>query len=463
MPMSSAMAFGASRNLVESASHRRARPTELLAQLTIISLMCVSVLAPFVPFGPAFPAIRLEVVLLPLILAIYGFLLLTGYVHGFHYHGMFLVGVVYAICISISTWYGASFLGQALTLQDFYEFPKLFLPVVFFILAYEANLSELGLRRLLMGLAVAVGLVCIYAWAQWLNLGFSQQLNAFYRAGTNVDEALSYAQRVYSTMGNPNVLGQLLTWSVAAFLLAFLLGIGNRQIVAIVMLACLVTLGMTGSRYGLVDGALALFLVLFMPFTPKRRLSQALLPLVLLPLCVLVIGVVAVSNPRTLERFQTLNDPLHTDSAIERFESRWADALDNISESPILGRGPAKSIFAGVVVDSEYLGVLEQFGVLGLLAYLAYYLFPLFLIWRGMRTGRWADPALEARLPANYLAMRLSFVMIVTALVMNIGMSSFYNQLLQGFLWIWMGLGARAARTIGDASLVRSFMVRAGH
>jgi O-antigen ligase len=264
-------------------------------------------------------------------------------------------------------------------------------------------------------------------------------------------------------MGNPNVLGQLLTWSVAAFLLAFLLGIGNRAIVTIVILACLVTLGMTGSRYGLLDGAIALLLVVFMPFTPKRRLSQALLPLVLLPLCVLAIGVVAASNPRTLERFQTLNDPLHTDSAIERFETRWADALDNFSESPFLGRGPAKSIFAGVVVDSEYLGVLEQFGVLGLLAYLAYYLYPLFLIWQGMRSGTRAGPSLEARLPANYLVMRLGLVMIVTALVMNIGMSSFYNQLLQGFLWIWMGLAARAARTIGEANRVCSFTVRTGH
>jgi phenylpropionate dioxygenase-like ring-hydroxylating dioxygenase large terminal subunit len=54
------------------------------------------------------------------------------------------------------------------------------------------------------------------------------------------------------------------------------------------------------------------------------------------------------------------------------------------------------------------------------------------------------------------MAVRLSFIMIVTAMVMNIGETTFYSQVLQGFLWIWMGIGARAAKTIaGSAEISR--------
>jgi hypothetical protein len=38
--------------------------------------------------------------------------------------------------------------------------------------------------------------------------------------------------------------------------------------------------------------------------------------------------------------------------------------------------------------------------------------------------------------------------MAVTALLMNIGESTFYNQLLQAFLWMWFGLGVNAAAKV---------------
>src|SRR5208337_2856406 len=100
------------------------------------------------------------------------------------------------------------------------------------------------------------------------------------------------------------------------------------------------------------------------------------------------------------------------------------------------------------VTDSEYLEVLKEFGVIGFLPYLAYFLFPLYLLWTGLRAGKRCGVELEERLPATFLVLRLGFVMAVTALVMNIGMSTFYNLILQSVLWIWLGLGARAAKSI---------------
>ncbi|HKM67283.1 MAG TPA: O-antigen ligase family protein [Candidatus Acidoferrum sp.] len=436
---------------------------QTLAQLTLIPLVCVSILAPFIPISPALPSFRVEILLLPVIFFFYGWLLLAGYVREIRVNGMFLVGAVYGLCLLISTMYGAALLGQSLVPQDFYEFPKLILPVAFFTVAYEANLSELGLRRLLLALGGSLLLICIYAWGQWGDMGFSRALNEVYTAGKHVDDALVYARRVYSTMGNPNVLGELLVWAIAAFLLAFLARIVNQTFLIFILVSALITLSMTGSRYGILNASLAIALVMFMPnANPQtnrhRRRKEIVLLFMLLPIFAGAITLVAMSNPRILERYQTLSNPLVTDSTTERFDKLWLDALNDFYKSPILGRGPAKDIYADINTDSEYLGVLKQFGLLGLLAYLAYYIYPLVLVCRGLRAGKMAGRSLEAFMPFNYLVMRLGFVMIITALVMNIGMSTFYNQLLQGFLWIWMGLSARASRNIVLAKSFRPYL-----
>jgi hypothetical protein len=38
--------------------------------------------------------------------------------------------------------------------------------------------------------------------------------------------------------------------------------------------------------------------------------------------------------------------------------------------------------------------------------------------------------------------------MLITGLGMNIGMSTFYSAPLQGFFWLWMGIGVSAALKI---------------
>jgi hypothetical protein len=50
--------------------------------------------------------------------------------------------------------------------------------------------------------------------------------------------------------------------------------------------------------------------------------------------------------------------------------------------------------------------------------------------------------------------------MIVTAMVMNIGETTFYSQVLQGFLWIWMGIGASSSTRLsgGGRSRTRTFL-----
>jgi len=433
---------------------------ERLAEITVILLILLSILPPLVGWDPDSLYLKWEVVLLPVIGLLYGWLLLAGIFRAIHFNGIFVVASLFSVLVALSIWYGSVILHQSIVLRDFYEFPKLWLPVAFFTIAHEAKLSEASLRRLLSFFAGALALICLYAWAQWGGLEFTHSLDNYYSAGEHVQSALSYSRRVYSTMGNPNVLGQLLTWSIATFLLATVFRVGSQVRNIIVIVACLIALAMTGSRYGLLATALALILVVASSFAaPRPRLSRLALPLVLLPLFAGAILVVSNSNQRTLERFQTLQAPVETDSFRQRADQLWLDALDSFSQSPLLGRGPAKTTFEGIVTDSEFLDVLKKFGLLGFAAYLAFYLFPLLLIWRGMRAARRADPALELRIPATFLVLRLGFVMVLTALIMNVGMSTFYNAVLQSFFFLWIGLSVRSAQSIGDRSLLHSLFL----
>jgi O-antigen ligase len=424
-----------------------------LAEFCMIAMFCISVTLPAITLSSSLPYFKAEQLLLPFIVIVYIWMLLAGIARKIRFNGLFLVGLCYCVSSVISIWYGAAVLGHDVIVRDFYELPKLWLPVAFFTLAYEAELTEDSLRRLLQFLAFAVLLVCVYAWCQWIGLGFTDRLNLYYSSGGHHDVNLRYGRRVFSTVGNPNVLGELMTWCVVAFTLAFLFRGGNRFFNAFVALACLVTLVMTGSRFGLLTVALGLVFIAFLLISLGRGAAgKAALLFLLVPVFVWTYSTVATSNKRTLERYQTLERPLEVDSLRQRVDDLWQDEWNDIAESPIIGHGPAKAVFTLGYSDTEYLGVAREKGVVGLLAFLGYYLFPLSLIRRGLRAAKSVEPSVLDRIPATLLTVRLGYYMIVLALIMNIVLSTFYSPMLQGFLWLWMGISARSAKTIAEAS-----------
>jgi O-antigen ligase len=423
------------------------------AEIAMIALICASVLAPPIRFSDNFPYVRAEQILLATVFVGYAWFSLAGYARKIHFNGMFVIGTLYAFCIALSTWYGADMLHHQVILRDFYEIPKVLFPVLFFTVAYEAELSEESLRMLLKCFGVAAFLVCFYAWSQFANLGFTYRLNGFYSGGEHIDLLLTNVGRVYSTMANPNVLGELMSWCLVAFTMAALSGVGNRIWNIVLAFACLVTLAMTASRYGLITASLGILLIFVFPSrSGRRRTTQLVLLMVLLPVFALTFKAVATANRSGIQRIQTLKDPLHTDSLQGRLDVRWVDATQDIARSPWIGNGSAKAFFGDIITDSEYLDMLKQFGIVGFSVYLAYYFFPLYLSWKGLKAGQRTGPIFEERMPATLLTIRLSFVMIILALAMSIGEATFENLLLQGFLWMWMGLGARCAQTLRDAS-----------
>src|SRR5262245_38826097 len=189
-PLNNAAVF-TTRAFVPDLGSSRTRVRQSLAQAAVIWLVVLSIFAPpAIMWDPNGFYLKWEVALLPVIFLVYAWLFLTGFVRGIQFNGMFIVGVIYSIAVALSIWYGSVLLGQTAVLRDFYEFPKLWLPVAFFTLAYEARLSEVALRRLVGFFAAAVVLVCLYAWGQWSGLGFANWLDSIYVAPEHTQAGL---------------------------------------------------------------------------------------------------------------------------------------------------------------------------------------------------------------------------------------------------------------------------------
>lgn len=428
------------------------------AEICVIAALCASITLPGIIISSNLPYFKTEQLLLPLAFAVYVWLVLAGIARKIRFNGLFLVGLCYTFTTLLSIWYGAEVLGHSVILRDFYELPKLWLPVAFFTLAYEAELPEKSLRRLLIFFTFAILLVCVYAWSQWAGLGFAGKLNPYYASPGHNEVSLLYGRRVFSTVGNANFLGQLMTWCVAAFTLAFLFRLGNRLFNALAALACMVTLVMTGSRFALLTVMLALVLIAaVLASLGIKGAARAGLLFLLIPVFFWTYLTVATSNKRTLERYQTLEHPLDIDSLRQRIDDLWPDEWKDIRESPIIGHGPAKAVFTLGYADTEYLGVIREKGILGFLAYLGYFVYPLAVIRKGRQAAKRAGPSLLDRIPATLFALHLGYIMVILALIMNIPLGTFYTMQLQGFLWLWLGLSARAAKWIACVSKELAF------
>lgn len=436
-----------------------------LSEACVILLVCVSVTAPAIVISPSLPFFKVEELLVPVIVAIYLWLLLAGVAQPIRFNWMFVIGLLYCASNGFSIWYGARILGHPVLLSDLYELPKVWLPVAFFTITYEATLSESSIRRLLSYFSVSILLVCVYAWGQFFGLGFTYKLNPFYTIiGGHIDTALQQGRRVYATVGNPNVLGALMVFCVVLFVLAFLFRVGGSLRNAFVALSCLITLAMTGSRYGVLSIGLAFLLIFVVAATAGgHRAARTAALLVLLLAFVWTFVAVATTNRATLERYQTLKEPLQIDSLRERLEGGWIDGWSDFKSSPVFGHGPGKAFLSPHgVIDSEDLSVLREKGSVGFLVFLCYYLYPIYLISFGRKAVRLSSPLME-QAPGHVVCVNTGLIVGALCLAMNIGMSTFYSPFLQGFIWLWLGTAAGCAARLKAEAPARDWHFKERH
>src|SRR5262249_37300598 len=199
-----------------------------LSQVTVFGIFLVALIVPPVPMSGIGLNVRPELIALAIIMVAYCWLLLAGLVQPLRFNAMFAASLFFCVAVVISMIYGADVLHHELLYRDYFEIPKTWLPALFFTLTFESNLRERSLRKFLAFMAIPAFLICLYAWGQFFRLDFAYALNPLYTGGEHVDLALQRYDRVYSTFGNPNVLGQYLSWTIIAYAAAALFRVGNR-------------------------------------------------------------------------------------------------------------------------------------------------------------------------------------------------------------------------------------------
>jgi len=394
--------------------------------------------------------IRPELVVLSALVLLYGWLLLAGLARPIRFNAMFLVALSFCAAVLISMIYGADALHHQLVSSDYFEIPKAWLPALYFTVAYESNLSERALKRLLTFMAVPTLFVCVYAWAQRLEWNIAYRLNPYFAGGEHNEASLQVYGRVYSTFGNPNVLGQFLSWMIVLYAAAAIFQVGGHLRNVGIVSICMVTAVLTGSRYALLSTGIGLVVLLFLVAGSPRSATRMAGLLLLIGALASIFVVTQNSSRQTQKRFEELRHPSDVASLRDRLDNLWLEAGNFIASSPIVGHGPAKQIFGSALTDSEYLDVLKQFGFVGFIPYLFYYLWGLHRLRRGLKAGQCLGPFFEGQNPATYLFVRAGLPIVIMALIMNVGMFTYYNWTIMGFLWLLIGLTARAGKTLVD-------------
>ena len=437
----------------------RTKMAESLGEAGLILILCVSVLAPALTLNANWPQVRTETVMLIAYAVAYAAMHFMGLAKQVRFHEFYIIGALFSLSVGFSLIYGTMILHHPLSYRDYFELPKCWLPVFFFTLAYEAELTERGLNLALNYFGLAVALVCVFGWAQFLHLGIVARLTPLYTdMGHNYTVLVRYG-RIFSTMGNPNALGQLMSWCMTIYVLAFLFGLGSRARNLCVAAMCVITVALTSSRYGLLACGGGLLVAMAFGIFSRRRGLKLIGLLFLVGVLIPVFGEAQQSSYWASHRFEQLRNPLQVDSLRGRLDVLWIEAGDYILSSPWVGHGPAKTIFESVYTDSEYLDILKYYGIIGFLCYLAYFLWPMSQMMSGLKALRFISSDMEDRLRGNLLVLRAGFAIFCLALFMNVGEFTFYNLALQGFVWLWAGLAVRAAHFVGEMEAQESIML----
>lgn len=432
-------------------SQPRSWLSQFAGEVSVILLVCVSVVSPNLQFSQQLPMVRLDLLLLVLVTGGFAWLLLAGKVGKLELSRFILIGALFSVSVTVSLIHGAAILHNSIQPNDFYEISKAWVPVAFFVVGYEAKLSERGITSLMNWLAFVTVVICFCGWSQLLNFPLAGELQAIYGDGGHNDRALLVFHRIYATLTNPNVLGEFLSWTLVGYTLAFLYRVGNQARNLFVALLCMVTLTQTGSRYGILAACLGFLIALALARKAVRGLGKTLALLLLLAAFGTAFIGVQRASYFTSQRFEELRNPAQVSSLRDRLDDLWIVASDYFLRSPVLGQGPAKRIFDEAYTDSEYLDILKKFGLAGFAVYLGFYLWPLAQIRRALKWNYRIFPSLDYCLPGNLFSLRFGFLMLCMALFMNAGMYTCFNWYLMCFLWVWTGVSVRSGTVVCEA------------
>lgn len=426
---------------------------------TLVSALAVALTLAAIVFGPPLtiipgaPAIYVGQIVAPVVCCWRAMVLLHR--HRLRFSGMYLWGVFMAGSISLSIVYAPYATGQTAQLRDYFEIPKLVLLLMAFAVGYQAQLNSRSLRLVFTALSRVSLAVAVFGIIQYLAPGRVDNLIRLYSFADHNYTALYTEGRVFGTFGNANVFGEYLSCALVLHLLAFLGRIGRRTETVVALLTIAVATALTGSRYAILCVILGCALAFY---TASKRQSEwrisakklrAVLGLSFL-FCTLGVAIWSVqrTDQHTVRRFQEfISDPMQVGSLRTRLDDTWQEGFAQFSASPLIGNGPAKSLFSGTYIDSEFLDMLRAYGLIGFVIYLSVFIGPAWALRRTMLRLKKAAPRDQQALAAPVIWIRFGFAVSIMAMVMAIGMSTFYEAQFGTFVWLVIGLALGCAES----------------
>lgn len=350
-------------------------------RLWVMKLILFSIiLTPSLAIG-SLPAIRLD----QLIAAIYVFLSLGYTKRVKKTHAQFATLYVGFAIIIVSSIFVGSLMGIRAGVRDFFELYKImvylgvYLATVLIVKTEEDRRKVLDFMILCLLISVAIS-VQQYFNLMGLNARYVPLIAPIhYRSLVN-----NYPYpRVVGMAPNPNVyafmvgIGVIVSWGI------YIVSKDKRKL--LLLFALLIGLLMTRSRTGFLFTAMGVIAFTFFYFKSNRvfqngKIDKRMARTLMISICVLLVLGLLVFRflPKELTWRLIAGFSIDADASFQARLVAWAEHLRYFQQSPILGIGPAKSIeYVRMHVDSDWVTLLKQYGLIGTTYVVFTFLFPL--------------------------------------------------------------------------------------
>ncbi len=246
---------------------------------------------------------------------------------------------------------------------------RVFALIGILLLAHDGLPSAQRLHAMLHRIAAGVGLLAFVALLQFLSgQVLVDRIQVPGLAWSLPDQPQMLGRnglsRVSGTATSPIELGVVLAMTLPLMITVTLHSQGWRRVTFGAMTAaCSFALFLTVSRSALITAAVAVgFMLPAWSPTVRRRVAA---------LGVVLLGVVYVTVPGLLSTFRALFQGVESDPSARSRTGSFAYAGEFVARSPWLGRGIGTFLPEYHIFDNEYLLLIVEAGVVGLLAWLA--------------------------------------------------------------------------------------------
>lgn len=359
--------------MIISSASKKSRKLDLSAKMQLIITVLVSVgllsaiALPPIPFG------SVSVYLVTLLSPIVGILVFTFWSRApiFHYSSLFPIALGLMVCISsLFSW---SYRISSINSRDIVESVKYlqFFPYLLAIPFLDVR-SLTFFHRLIVFSSFCVGIVGFLQV-----IGFGDKVSHIYLGPDSAHfESVVSGSRITLTGSNPNVGGLIASFFSIYFFSLY--SAKKKHYYLIGFASFFFFCFMTQSRTALIALVFGLGVYYAFFFKSSIVLRWFLLGISLLTIVFLVfyldLSYIYLGMQHALEG---KNNSLNV-----RFENIEM-ASQRFLEYPLLGIGPAKSSF-DTTIDSEYALILQRYGLTGVLLFLSYILYLIFLSYRNL-------------------------------------------------------------------------------